>query len=120
MCLLHRDHFIDVDRAADSPNRTALRELNRGIETIGRHDRIAGHPARAAVADRGARADRLRGARRGAAIDDRRTELFEPLAPLRILRILRVALSLVRGDTFAAAVNEYVICRTPEASVPLV
>src|ERR1700719_1158721 len=97
--LLHRDRFVDVDRAADLEDRAALRELDRRIEAVGRHDRVAGQAARATTADRAARADRLRGPGRGAAVDDGRTELSEPLTPLGVLR---VALGLVGGHTLAA------------------
>src|SRR4051794_33031114 len=84
---LHRDRFVDVDRAADLEDRAALRQLDRRVEAAGRHDRIAAQATRAPVADRTAWADRLRAPGRGPALDDSRTELFEPLTPLGILRV---------------------------------
>ena len=36
--LLHRDRFVDVDRATDLEDRAALCELDRRIEAVGRHD----------------------------------------------------------------------------------
>jgi hypothetical protein len=78
---LHRDRFVDVNRAADLEDRAALRELYRRIEAVGRHDRVPGQATRSAVADRAARADRLGGPGRCAAIENGRTELSEPLKP---------------------------------------
>lgn len=49
--LLHRDRFVDVDRATDLEDRAALGELDRRIEAVGRHDGVAGQATRAAVAD---------------------------------------------------------------------
>src|SRR2546427_7397716 len=103
MRLLHRDHFVDVDRAADLEHRAALRELDGRIEAVGRHDRVAAQATRAAIADRAALTDGLRDPHRRAALDDGRTELSEPPTPLDILR---VALGLVGGQSVAPAVRE--------------
>jgi hypothetical protein len=46
--VLHRDRFVDVDRAADLEDWAALCEIDRRIEAVGRHDRVAGQATRAA------------------------------------------------------------------------
>ena len=40
--VLHRDRFVDVDRATDLEDRASLCELDRSIEAVGRHDGVAG------------------------------------------------------------------------------
>src|SRR5262249_3855582 len=92
--------------ATDLEHRAPLREVDRRVEAVRGHDRVAGQATRAAFADRAAAADRLRAPGRGAAVNDCRPELSEPLTPLGHLG---VALCLVRGHTVAAAVREHVI-----------
>jgi len=45
--LLHRDRFVDIDRAADLEDRAALRELDRRLEAVCRHERVAAQATRA-------------------------------------------------------------------------
>jgi hypothetical protein len=92
-------------RSAASARRRCRRAApSRLVEGVGRHDRVAAQASRAAVADRAARAECLRGPGCGATVDQGRTERVERLTPPGALRVTS---GLVGGDTCAAAGTEY-------------